>query len=90
MYCHLNLNSAQYFDVMSHRFNDGSMYFHRPQKVGPPPCSKTRIYIKKINLASYSTVRCFEVVGEVSGYSKVSKNNVFYEILPQIPSHPVV
>ena len=54
MYCHLNINSAQYFEGMSHRFNDGSMYFHHPQKVGPPPCSKTRIYIKKINLASYS------------------------------------
>ena len=60
IYCHLNINSAQYFDVMSHRFNDGSMYFHRPQKVGPPPCSKTRIYIKKINLASYSQAQYVE------------------------------
>ena len=54
IYCHLNLNSAQYFDGISHRFNDGSLYFHHPQKVGPPPCSKTRTSKKNISRIIFS------------------------------------
>ena len=54
IYCHLNLNSARYLDVMFHRFNDGSMYFHHPQIVGPPPCSKTRTLKKNISRIIFS------------------------------------